>query len=540
MNIYFSLTERNEVNFPTSNLSTTITNTIINTDELEELNSGIDDSFNQEDIEISEFYKKYRSKKKLLKKTESQKKLNKIKVYFIVKSKIVNEKEVKYALPIRSFDDLSNSILERSNAFIASIFHVKVDTNLNELKDIEGSPGLHSFWLDEVIDPEPPFPANLEFPLKNLILPKKYVVTKGKLKLAKHSEDNSRGKMVIEKSIDAFEKMKFSFPMEYEYYESMINNTVLVNSSGYCTDIRQKNSFNGEKDDTGFLSRCKDLHLKEGRLKLFNISNSFPLFFGTRNASLDKNIIPVFSHLEDAQDLLITILEELHQPFQVRRKIENYNTTQYFKNLSYLNDSFSFQNNYFLSALKIKLALAEELLMKSGIIESSNLPDSYDQEFYHENQYQTKGPFFLQDTDVPVDNEVYVPTLENTKAEPKPIWGELDYWSFSNQYFPDQEEAYSWWESRDMTNTDKGLLKNSQDIKIIAMGLGDFLEFWNNPTKKNAEVLFIPSSNDLSQKEVPSLNKKSSDKFYDYQQKFRGYKKQNTENYIYEIKLSAE
>lgn len=540
MNIYFSPTGPNELNFPISELSTTITNLVTNTDEVEKGNSDFDNHIVKEDIEITDFYKKYGSKKNF-EKTKSQKKLNKIKVYFIIKSKIVKGKEINYALPIRSFDDLGNSILEKSNAFIASIFYLKVDHNLNGLKYVEGSPGARPFRLDEVIDPEPPFEAEQEFPLENLNLPKKYVVNEGKLELAKDSEVSNAGKMEIDETADKFEEMRsfFYFPGEYEYNESMVDNTFLVNSSRYGTDIRQKNSFNGEKEETGFLGRLKDLNLTEDRFKLFNISNIFSLVFGNKNALIDKNIIPIFSNLEDAQDLLITILDEIHQPFQVRRKIENYNIPQYSKSLSYLDDSFSFQNNYFSPGPKSKIEQAQDLLIKSGIIKSQKLSTSSDYEFYHENKYQTKGPFFLEDTDS-IDNDVYVPMSQQTKSAPKFIWREIDYWSFLDRYFPGQHEAYSWWESRDMSEADKGLLKKSQDIKIISMGLGDFLEFWNNPTKKNAEVLFIPSSNDLNKRKVPLSTKKSRDKFYDYQQKFRESKKQNTKNYIYEIKLSAE
>lgn len=542
MNIYFSPTERNELNFPTSNLSTTLTNSIINTDKLEKINLGSDDKLSKEDIEISEFYKKYGSKTKFFEKTKSQKKLNKIKVFFIVKSKIIKGKEVKYAVPIRNFDDLGNSLLEKSNSFIASLFYLKVDHNLNGLKYIEGSPGARPFRLDEVIDPEPPFYAEQEFPLEKLILPKKYLINGGKLELIKNSKVNNLGKMVLDEPTDDFEDTGsfFYFPSEYEYNESLIDNTFLVNSSRYGTDIRQKNILNGEKEDNEFLSRLKELNLKEGRFKFFDISNIFSLVFGNINASVDKNIIPVFSNLEDAQDLLITILDELNQPFQVRRKIENYNTTKYSKSLSYLDDSFSFQNNYFFPGPKSKLERAQDLLIKYGIINSQDLFKSSDHEFYNENKYQTKGPFFIEDIDSALDGDGYIPISKQIRSAPKSIWRETDYWSFLDHYFPGQQETYSWWESRDMTEADKGLLKKSQDIKIISMGLADFLEFWNNPMKKNAEILFIPSSNDLNKIKVPLSPKKPRDKFYDYQQKFRESKKQDTENYIYEIKLSDE
>nr|YP_009730822.1 hypothetical protein Coka_094 [Cladosiphon okamuranus]QAY81058.1 hypothetical protein Coka_094 [Cladosiphon okamuranus] len=514
-----------------------INHSVTKINPLEKTHTDIDSTCNTEDIEISKFYKKYQSKKKKkFEETKSHKKLNQIKVFFIVKSKVVKGKEVRYAIPIRNFDDLGNSILEKSNSFIASVFYLKADHHLNGLEYIEGNPGARPFRLDGIIDPESPFYEEAEFPLENLILPKKYVVSQGKLTLDKESEMNNLGKMVVEESQAM--KSVFSFPTEYEYTESMLDNTFLVNSSKYGIDIRQKNSINGAKEKNSFLSRLEDFNLKEDRFKLFNMSNIFELLFGNINASVDKNIIPVFSSLEDAQDLLITILDEINQPFQVRRKIEDYNTTQYSKSLSYLDDSFSFHNNYFLPGPKSKLERAQYLLIKYGIFKSSDFSKYSDHDFYNENKYQIKGPFYVEDADTIASNDAYVPT----KSAPKFIWREVDYWSFLNYYFPGQQESYSWWESRDMTETDKGLLKKSQEIKIISMGLGDFLEFWNNPTIKNGEVLFIPSSTDLNTKKLSLLprNRKPKDKFYNYQQKFRKLKKPNTENYMYEIKLSAE
>ena len=398
--------------------------------------------------------------------------------------------------------------------------------------------------MDEVIDPEPPFSLEQEFPLENLMLPKKYVIDGDKMKLVEHLKVPNFNKMEIEYSIDAFGVMRafLYFPTEYAYNQSMVDNTFIVNSLRYNTDPRQKNNFNGEKEDPGFLNHLKDLTFKERCLEVANMNmpNIFSFIFEDKSASVDKNIIPVFSSLEDAQDLLITILDEIHQPFQVRRKTEDFNNSQYSKSLNHLDDSFSFQNNYFFPGPKSKLAKAQDLLIKYGIVKPSDLAKSSDDQFYHENRYQTKGPFFLEDTDSKIKNNKQTSIFQQSKPTSKSIWRETDYWSFLDSYFPGQPEAYSWWESRDINKTDKGLLQKSQHIKIISMGLSDFLEFWNNPNTKNAEVLFIPSSNYLNKKKVPLFHKKSRDKFYDYQQKFRHSSKKDIGNYIYEIKLSTE
>lgn len=540
MNIYFSPTERNELNFPTSSLSTNITNSILTIDEVREANNNIDDNLNQEDSTVGQFYKKYGSKKKNFEKTTSQKKLNKVKVYFIVKSKTVRGKKVNFAVPIRNYDDLGNSIIEKSNAFLASLFYIKLDDTDIMYDDeyiIEGSPGARPFILDHLIDTEPPFEAEEEVPLESLILPKKYGVDGVKLDLPADLSINGPINMLVKEN---FVENAFGdyFSSEYDYTDSLIDNTFLVNVSKYVTDIREKKTFDGEKGEIGFLKRIKDLHLKEDGFKSFNISNLVSLILGDKSASIDKNIIPIFSKLEDAQDLLITILEEINQPFQVRRKVENSTTTEYYRSLNYLDDSFSVQNRYFLPNPNSQIDIIKDLLRKYRLIKSRNIVSYEGNEYYNENNYQTKGPFFVEDAE-PVDQYGYVPTSQRPRFAPKFVWRESDYLDFLEQNFPGQPEDYSWYESRDMSEVDKGILKKSQDIKIVSMGLGDFLEFWNNPKEKNAEVLFIPSSDNLNKKKLPLFSKKPRDRFYDYQQKFRGSKKQDTENYNYELKISS-
>lgn len=531
MNLYFSPIERNELNFPTSNLSTSLPHLTRDTNDIQNLDSNRDgDILDQEDIESSQFYKNYTSEEDIFTKKESQKKLNKVKLYFIVKSKIVNGKEVNYAVPIRSFDDLGNTILEKVNTFIASVFYVKVEDKVHGREYIEGSPGSRPYRLEHMVRPDPPFNVEIEFPLENFMLEKKYKVNSNKFELLKENLLDTRIKVDYQ---DALGKMRafYYWIGPNEYTEGMLDNTFLVNTSQYGTDNRSTKSFNGEKEENGFFSRVKELDLKDkDRFKYFNLSNIFSVVSGNVSSSIDKNIVPVFSNLEDAQDLLVNVLEEINQPFQVRRKIENPDKSQYSKSLNYLDDSFSFQNNYF----RPESAGRFERIKYLFKIKNNSL-----NEFYHENKYQTKGPFFLEDLD-PVDNDVYIPMSQRTKSAPKFIWREIDYSSFLDRYFPGQPEAYSWWESRDLSDIDKGLLKKSQDLKIISMGLGDFLEFWNSPLKKNAEILFIPSSNDINKRQLSLLPKKSQDRFYNYQQKFRESNKQENDQYVYEIKVSSK
>lgn len=539
MNLYFSPIERTELNLPTSNLSTSIPNIIRDTNDIQNLDFKIDKNNinNEEDIEFNQFYEEYTSEADTFENSDPQKKLNKVKLYFIVKSKIVEGREINYAVPIRSFDDLGNTISEKLNAFIASVFYVKVEDLVHGRKYIEGSPGSRPFRLEHMARPEPPFYAETEFPLKDFMLERKYEINGDKLELPEEFFYEKRIKVEFEDALGKKLRSFYYWIGANEYTEAMLDNTFLVNTAQYATDNRSTKSFNGEEKENGFFSRLKELELKDkDRFKYFNLANIFSVVSGEISSSIDKNIIPVFSNLEDAQDLLVTVLEEIHQPFQIRRQIESFDKPYYSKSLNYLDDSFSFQNNYFLPKPTGRIDRIKDIFK---INKSPNLSKHDDNEFYNANKYQTKGPFFIEDIE-PIDNDVYIPVSQRTRAARNNIWRETDYQSFLNRHFPGQPEAYSWGESRDMSDIDKGLLKKSQDMKIISIGLGDFLEFWNSPLKKNADLLFMPSLKDINKRQLPLFSKKPRDRFSAYQQKFRESKKQETQNYIYDIKISSK
>ena len=546
MNLYISPIERNELNFPASDVSTSINNLIKDTNDINldlDFDSNVEDNLNEEDIEISEFYKNYISdaEENSFDNTDSQKKLNKVKLYFIVKSKMVKGKETNYAIPIRSFNALGNSILEKVNSFIASKFYVRVQKKGE--KYTEGSPGARPYRLNYMVRPKPPFYGKQKFPLEDFMLDKKYEITDdNKLKLLPETLGYKRIVVEFTKEKTGKKRLPLYYDLgPHESPEAMLSNSVIMNTAQYNTDVRYKKSFNGEEEKLGFLGRLRELEPElqeqDNPFKIFELGTLFSVVSGNIDAEADKNIIPVFSNLEDAQDLLITVLEEVHQPFQVRRKIESPINPHYSKTLNYLDDSFTFQNTYFLP--DEPKGLIDWFKGAYNINKSPNLSKHSDIEFYNENKYQTKGPFFIEDIDTS-SSDVYVPMSQRQRSAPKNIWREADYWSFLQFYFPGQSEAYSWWESRDISDIDNTLLKKSQDMKIISIGLGDFLEFWNNPRKKNAELLFIPSSNDINKRQLPVLPKKSRrDKFYDYQQKFRDSKKQDNSIYTYDIKVSS-
>lgn len=536
MNLYFFSTEQTEVTFPVNDLSTNITNSIRTIDELKK-NPDINDLLNKTDDELTPLYKKYKAK--TFHKTRAQKKLNEIKVYLIVKSKIVKGEKVMVAIPIRNYDDLGNSVLEKSKGLINSLFHVRHSSSHFLPTEDEGIPVSRAamelrrnrpFFLGELQPAQSE--DEIEIPLKALKLPKDYDIDGNKIPY----QPLPRAEYgYLDPSLN-YQEEYLEKIMKYDYTYSMFDKTVILNVARYTTDSREKKSFCGPDGKAEhLLDRLKKIDLKEISLKQFDLANVLLFLLNDKSHLIDKNIIPVFSELGDAQDLLITVLEEVNQPFQVRRRIETANTPKYSRSLEYLDDSFTFQNH------DSRSDFTNEIIgfLKRYISIILNDPRT-DNDYYSEDKYQTKGPFHVPDPDMERHwGGTYRSMSKLPEPIPKCIWRESDYSNFIRLYFPGQPEAYSWLETRSMTRIDKRLLQTSQDVKIVSMGLNDFLEFWNNHHQKNADVLFIPSSDYLNKEKLPLLSKKPRDRFYDYQQKYRGSKKYDTDNYSYDIKLSS-
>lgn len=575
MNIYFFRTERAEVTFPVSDLSTDITDSLLTDDELKkdpDITAILNDTYEG----IDNFYQKYNAKE--FEKTTAQKKLNKIKVYFIVKSRIVHGKEVTSAVPIGGYDDLSYSVAARFKGVIDSLFHLRIMTmedfrKADEIAKLDGSAVsnrafdeiLHkSYELPPLLAIKAPFGSDEYFPLEAFRVLKEFDVYGNRL-------SNIPGKMEIGEDDDYYgmihDDTDYAVYDEKDVYDSsnysMIDPSYASNVYKYATDIRGKKLFDGETKPT-LLSRIKDeikdmddLDREYINWKIFNWSSIrkfvFYVFryrdvlfaslaetlFKERSHLIQKSIIPVFLKLEDAQDLLITVLEEVNQPFRVRREIETANTPKYYRSLDYLDDSFSFQNRFFLPDPDDNIQVIKDFLRRRRFIKARNRNSSLCSDYYSDDKYQIKGIFYVELMDRSIDIDlVYQPRSQRQfgRSAPKWVWREDKYFKYMEKNFPDRPEAY---ETRDINKLDKYLLKESQKAKIVSMGLSDFLEFWNNHEKKNSEVLFIPSSDSLNKKKLPLLRKKPRDRFYDYQQKYRGSKKYDTDNYTYDITISS-
>lgn len=548
MNLYFPLTERNELHIPVNQLSSNIFETIknkidekseINTDSLVDHDENTNDNLevkNIENLEMMNFHEKYTSKLNTLKKSEAHKKINKINIYFIVKSKIVNGKEMTVAIPIRCFDDLGNTNPEKFHNSINNLFNVNVCRERPKRPNTQGSPELKPFNLEEIVFAAHPFGMDEEFSLKDLILPKEYGGDGNKLK-PNIPEFDLLSQLIRIKSRNKYTgkaRTTYYLGHEYDYNKSSVDNTILSNTSNYVIDPKKTNNT--------FAKRLREIDFKKDGFKVVNTKNLLKLIGGDRTPLVEKSIIPVFSNLEDAQDLLITVLEEVNEPFQVRRKMEGPNTPQYDRSLDYLEDPFCYQNKYFYPESVVDKV--KDFLRAYRFIKERKR-SSFKDDLYNENRYQTKGPFSILDGETADDDHMDEPLWIREQAHefaPRHIWRETDRILFEAENFPGEGEVYSFLESRDMSVMDKTLLKKGQDVKIISMGLADFLEFWNNPTTKTGELLFIPSSKhlNLNKRKSPVRSKKPIDPFYDYQQKFYESTKKETESYTYEIIVSPD
>jgi len=431
-------------------------------------------------------------------------KLNKIQVYFIVKSIKVDKKEFLVAVPINNFDDLSNSSYGKAISARAGTFLMRTDADLNKKGFIEGRPGNRPFILEHALEVEAPYGSLPELPLEALLLPKKYGrngnVEIPDLTIEEQEEDES--KLITETIVDdsGKERMLYYFLSEYEYDYAFLDNTIFTNVEPYLTTPRNEVNFNRTFKDI-LENNIKTIKLDDiwnKEKKEFRLAEIEDLVYKNTDELLSKNIIPVFSNLEEAQDLLITVLEELLEPFKTIRFIENSSNQKDYPltNIDYFDDSFTLQNKYAFPETRmdnIKLWLTKYRLIKP-------------------------------------------------RTQLKPQY-ELNYQRFLFPRIP--EELHEFLEPDERSETaylsesDTVLLDIASNVKIVSMGLGDFLSFWNNTETKNGEILFIPSSKSFKKINLPLIPKKPRDRFYEYQQQFRGDNKQKIKDYSYSYEIKS-
>nr|QWK41692.1 hypothetical protein [Akkesiphycus lubricus] len=449
------------------------------------------------------FYQRNKNKTKA-NDTKANNKLNQMKVFFIVKSMKVEGKDFMVAIPINNLDDLGNSNYSRAITARTGTFLMKTDADLDKKGLKEGKPGSRPFLLAHALESEGPYDGIPDLPLDKMAFSRDYGLDGKRVKIDPAEEEAmpDESRIRIDTVTDEYGKkgLLYYYLSEYEYDHVFLDNTAFTNVEPYLVAPRnQKNLNRNFKDllNNVIKLRWEDIWNKEK--EEFRLGEIEDIVYKNTDELLSKNIIPVFSSLDDAQDLLLTVLEEILEPYQLIREIESSNNAYSLRNLDYLDDSLTLQNRYTFPETRIDKVT--EFLVKYRVIKPIT---KFNQEYssnYQQFYFSNLPEGFLE----------YYDMVLNTV--------ELN-------------------ETGDLNETDILLFRNSLKLKVVSMGLDDFLTFWNTNEIKNGEALFIPSPKSFTKIKLPLLPKKSKDRFYEYQQRFRSKSSQNIDDYNYTYKIS--
>nr|YP_009330560.1 ORF501 [Coccophora langsdorfii]ANS72332.1 ORF501 [Coccophora langsdorfii] len=419
-----------------------------------------------------DIYEKYKNYCNLKNSDKVYERLNNIKIYLLAKSFEINGKDFNSLIPISTLDDLSNSGYAKTLTSRVGIFQMRTKSDFKSEQFNESMSGNQPFLLAHTIMCDADFDTIPIISLEDLKITEeldyyqKDLFEDESLKL--HTQfiidNNSIGRMI---------RYHLYHDQEINNY-IFLDNNIFTNVQSYYIDYDDR-----DKVKKTFLDQLKDFNLvnlwkKEKKIfSFFNNENLFHNnFHNNKDELLNKTIIPIFSNLEDAQDLLTTIIEEILEPYK------KYDSTL-LTNVDYIDDSLNFKNRVIYHDTRIQNI--KSWLIKHRIIKY-NITLNQNYENYSNNKNQ----------------EIYI-----------------------NEF-------------------DQVLFNIIGNTKIVSMGFGDFLYFWNNKNIMNGEVLSIPSSNEFRKKH-PLLSvkqKKSKDRFYEYQKELQNTNIKNIPYYLYEIKDS--
>nr|YP_011007303.1 hypothetical protein V2495_pgp077 [Scytothamnus australis]WAM64732.1 hypothetical protein [Scytothamnus australis] len=477
--------------------------------------------------ELNTLYKRYKNTST---KSKYHKSLNQTKIFLITKGNWTSDgKFNRVVLPINNLDDLSDSICAKSIASRVGLFQMLSNNDLMRKTGFAmGRPGNRPFILEHALESEGPYFKEPEVPLEALNI-ETHGSEKNGLSIDEIIESivnatiTSTETNIVYELVEREEGVFALYQIDvgnFEYDHTFIDNTVFTNVGSYFTDPRDRANYKRgfKKQLANFTSiNVSDIWYGEKKLKTPNEMTADILSFIHKNTTelSSKNIIPVFSSVEDAQDLLLSVLEELLEPYRQTRPIKGFVYTpdiEFFDctnqdipmtNTEYFDDSLTLLNKIFPTT---KLERFKHFLVKYRVLK----PSEFKNKNYHFNYYSM--PFAT-----PLSREI------QEKATP-PLALIADYTGPVTELSCDSEIL---------------TLSLASRTKIISMGLGDFLEFWNNHKSKNAEALFIPSAKEIKKGRLPGFAKKSKDKFYEYQKQFRNTKNKKIK-YRYQIQSSFE
>ena len=473
----------NIINSDSSNLTSPI---IQNYTQITELNTN--QTNNLETFEkfddLIEFYEKQE-------KTNNQEflktRLNSIKVYLIVQSKIIGNSEYFILLPINNFENLSSKPVSRLYLHRDGLFEINANP---ELYYKNTPPGERRFYIiDDLLNTHGVFDSQLDTKIRNVIIETEDDILERK---------GLKGKLLGDDP-------KYYMSTEYENIEYLPE----IDPDPEIWRDDDKNSIWVQK----YGIPKQDYEYDEAEMDNVMFNNSFKYFSGT-----EKSIFPVFETLEDAENLFVTVFEDFLEPFRKKRltlkREDFFNLTKreqymfllpssYFLdiedsqvydplNLDFLDnsDQHNISKRPSTNFNQIKNWLAKRRIIRSTTkVESYYIVENYDQNAY-----------------IPLSNTFLLNSLINTKIVQIPLGDFYEFWN--------QKKALK-----------KNLKYESPSIKNLFQRQSD----------NSGEILFIPS---LGYSSV-NINKDSDlNNFSKYQKIFRNFtNKKRKQEYTFTYQL---
>lgn len=450
--------------------------------------------------------KVYENYKNSLNHSKVHQKLAKIKIFFIAKSIEIEGQRTTVAIPINTLDDLSNSGYAKALTSRVGLFQMRANPDLKDVNFSEGTPGNQPFLLGHTVECNGSFDGISNISLEDLKISRELKVnnmSEEEKQVLQDSKLKVQTQFIVDQNGIGRTISYYVYQDQYEYDYIFLDNSIFTNVELYCTDPRDRDHF--KKTFLDKLKNLKELNFVnfwDKEKKALIILESTDVFYKNTDELLNKNIIPIFSNFEDAQNLLITVLEEILEPYKKYDFLKK-NELISLLDIDYIDDSFNFKNRA-VSYTTIINQL-KDWLVKYRIMKSTITPQQHYQNY-------------------PNQNNIYYP---QDKVNNNNRFSKENSYLYNELYINDFDEV---------------LFSMLNNTKIVSMELGDFFYFWNNKDTKNGEVLFIPSSKELRKTQFvfsPSIKKESKDQFYEYQKQFRNKTTNDIPSYLYELKNSS-
>lgn len=388
-------------------------------------------------------------------------------------------------LPINNFENLLNHPSNRQ-ALVRDIVyqHRAKDRFLKS----QSKPGNRTFELDESLSPEPPFKGTITNKIEDLD-PEDETPTENEENYVTYNEQDYDLEYECERFRDSpiFKRLRKRFFCRFveEPYHDWIQ--VVWSLALFEDELEPYEYRTADIDPTLFTNPNK--------------------FFPRTDKIRNKNILPIFASLEEAEKLLLTVIEDLMEPY---RKKPVFFTLEELIVLKNGDREFCQDNEEFFDKNYTVTYNIEDMFDPTNV-------DYLDESLSYASKSHKNTPNYAMPSTKLERKENWL--AENRKIETETNYENHFYDSY-DRYGDLFRREYEFINDLKMPKVNAMLLKTAINTKIVEMGLGDFLELWNANDLKNDEILFIPTSKKIRTLKSPFGHKNFIDKFYNYQDSF--------------------